>query len=290
MSPWWSCGLLMCAGMCLGNPIAGACFSPLADANSTDPTQWDDLRQFKAVVSDAEVVAVQSIGEAGGDKINLDFFALTFAKHPSLTVQEYFVKLRKAYGVFARGNLGDPFQSDPPVQFFLAYRPSDKALWETSQPKGALMSFVLYSHPPTFALRATLTGIQPVLEQGDVVATCATDTDFIFSTVRTKRDGYHPVSGNRGFGLRDNGDGTWTFYCKGADRLTKMDSGMIYLGNRLAQLQQLALGNEAGPDTVFRLGYEFWVHFFDAMADYVARDGMRVQSFTKNSKRYDYTP
>ncbi|MBK8442191.1 MAG: hypothetical protein IPL35_01740 [Sphingobacteriales bacterium] len=33
-------------------------------------------------------------------------------------------------------------------------------------------------------------------------------------------DGFHPVSGNRRFGLRDNGDGTYTFFTQGVDRLT----------------------------------------------------------------------
>src|SRR5262245_12160105 len=30
----------------------------------------------------------------------------------------------------------------------------------------------------------------------------------------------HPVSGNRGFGIKDNGDDTWTFYSKAVDRET----------------------------------------------------------------------
>jgi hypothetical protein len=33
-------------------------------------------------------------------------------------------------------------------------------------------------------------------------------------------DGYHPVSGNRRFGLKQNGDGSYTFYVSGVDRLT----------------------------------------------------------------------
>ena len=44
------------------------------------------------------------------------------------------------------------------------------------------------------------------------------------------------MSGNRGFGLRDNGNGTWTFYTKGADRETKADSGVPYRGRVRAML------------------------------------------------------
>ncbi len=48
--------------------------------------------------------------------------------------------------------------------------------------------------------------------------------------VHKYRDDYHPVSGNRQFGLKTNADGTYTFYTKGADRATSIFDAIISPG------------------------------------------------------------
>jgi hypothetical protein len=55
----------------------------------------------------------------------------------------------------------------------------------------------------------------------------ANNSSWVFSTLNAPGwleggswDGYHPVSGNRQFGIIPNPDGTYTFYTSGVDRLT----------------------------------------------------------------------
>jgi hypothetical protein len=223
-----------------------------------------------------------------GSKINLDFYWVTFRKHQSQSMEAVFKDLRLNFKRFAQGS--DKRNDFIPYESSVTANDSDRVrneqLWSSNDPKSALMSFVLFQTPPMNpAAMAPVTGlgqpiasfgingpqVQVVLEQGDVQATCASPTDFIFSVVETDANGMHPVAGNRGFGIKDNGNGTWTFYSKAADR----DSG--YFMNNFA------------PANVFALGEAFWDFFFHNMMDYVDSKGMNAdRTWTPNSKRYDY--
>ncbi|MBK9635419.1 MAG: hypothetical protein IPO64_13245 [Bacteroidetes bacterium] len=65
-------------------------------------------------------------------------------------------------------------------------------------------------------------------DEGNVICTkFANNSSWVFSTLNAPGwlegdswDGYHPVSGNRQFGLIQNPDGSFTFYTSGVDRLT----------------------------------------------------------------------
>lgn len=60
----------------------------------------------------------------------------------------------------------------------------------------------------------------PWLDDGTVVTTGYHATDWTFSTAWSPADWWHPVSGNRRFGIVDNGDGTYTFCTRGVDRMS----------------------------------------------------------------------
>ena len=61
---------------------------------------------------------------------------------------------------------------------------------------------------------------------GSVICSKHDDDNWIFTTIEVpwrfgqEYDGIHPVSGNREFGLIDNGNGKYTFYTRGVDRMT----------------------------------------------------------------------
>jgi len=279
------------------------CFAPVSNPTSNIKDDWKDLVQFMPVVHEEGVVRVQTIPNGFGDKINLDFYSITFRKDPTRSLSVVFRDIRRHFNSFTHD--AETFYEESADTYFLPYRASpsaddlsskrNKMVWESEDPKGAVMSFVLKSYTPALALAATTHGIRIVQEQGDVVATCATQTDFIFTTVYTLKDTYHPVSGHRGFGIRDNGDGTWTFYSKGADRETKMESGAEYFGN--IALRHGAMNPEIegsplkeNPDAVFQVGHKFWLHFFSNLEGYLDQRGMTVNynSFIKNSQRYAY--
>jgi hypothetical protein len=97
--------------------------------------------------------------------------------------------------------------------------------------------------------------------------------------------------------LKDNANGTWTFYTKGADRLTGVKtygrSGATtteYLGNSIAELFLSPSGKKPDPDAVFLLGDQFWRAFFGNIMDFLNRRGTTADrgSFVTNTKRYPY--
>lgn len=289
------------------DPLSGAKARSSTNPSDNDPKDWEQLVQWPHPHAEQEgVVHVQTI-EDGMGPINLDFYSITFKKHPTRSLNEVFLDLRKHFAVFAHGEAG-PYEEEA-ATYFLPYRGSgsvtdrlgaqNKSLWESPQPTGAVMSFVLDNHTPALALAATLRDVKIVLEQGDVVVTCATPLQFIFSTVYTKADGFHPVNGNRGFGIRDNNDGSWTFYTMGADRETKVTTTELenghkvdvpYFGNMALQLGFPDRGIPAGADAVFVAGDKFWRAFFFSLEDYLDDQGMTVNpaSFIRNTNRYPY--
>lgn len=108
----------------------------------------------------------------------------------------------------------------------------NKSLWNSNNPRGALI------HLDIHVLRDLLPlGLN--IEDATVVVSASQNEHvrgyWIFSTVYTPENGYHPVSGNRQFGFVRNKDGTFTFFTKGADRVTGLFQS---LGNKFADVVQ----------------------------------------------------
>ena len=265
------------------------CFQPLKTPLSTDVTEWKDLTEMEPTVTAEGVVAVQTIKSGVSDKINLDFYSITFQKDKNHSLEEFFKRLRLRFPELTHGQ--DSLYGYTESNWLFPYRGTsagdDKILklnetrWKSDDPKGAVMSFALAAtnYRPALALVATTSGktISIVQKHGDVAVTCSSPTDFVFSTLETKNGGKHPVSGNRGFGLKDNKDGTWTFYTKGADR--QSDSRL----NAVKTVPQ-------GADAIFLSGHEFWLQFFGNLKEILNDSGTPVisGSLKINSKRYDY--
>ncbi len=265
------------------------CFRPLANPNSKVTADWSELVSYSpplALNLPPEVVEVLKIKENGyGPRINLDYYSITFTKHPTLSPSAFFLQMRLAFSSFVAGSTfenrflpyEDSAQPNDPVR-----KRNDEA-WHTAEPLGAVMSFVLKS----IGLSYTNSLLYFVAEQGDVIVGCSTPTDFIFTTLKTKANGYHPVAGNRGFGLKDNGDSTWTFYTKGADREVAV-YGTRKASNFIAKKDVDAADSE---EAVFILGHRFWLRFFPEVITYLEKQNMKViqGAFIKNnSHRYPY--
>lgn len=272
---------------------AESCFDPLSDPMSQNWRDWNRLLDWMPKTSAPEILELQRIANGHGSNINLDFYAYTFKKHPSRTIQDVFLRTRRRFDVYARGSSRDS------SQYFGAYRTANgpnaeqqqnEKLWASPTPVGALMTFVLATYESVFVLKATLGGLGLVYEQGDVLATCATDLDFIFTTARTKKNGWHPVNGNRGFGMKDNGDGTWTFYSMATDRRAPYIGGWlaeanVYRKNALHPFES----NKSDPaEELYLKGHEFWLMFFDAMKVDMENQGMPLVRETINSRRYAF--
>jgi len=104
----------------------------------------------------------------------------------------------------------------------------NKALWNSDNPVGALL------HLDIHILRDVL-AVPINIEDATVLVTQSVmspmRSNWLFTTVYMPQNYYHPVSGNRQFGFVKNKDGTFTFFTKGADRV----SGYLeFVGNAVA--------------------------------------------------------
>jgi hypothetical protein len=190
---------------------------------------WNELEGFSADASlNPLIQQVETIAGMGYGKLNIDFYAATVdaqSDSASSLFQNIYSNLNSI--IFD----GSSYNVAP-------YNDANEAKWNSTDPKGAVMTFTL----------AEIPHVMP-LERGSVVLSCITDTDFIFSTVVTEKDGLHPVAGNRAFAVRDNGDGSLLVYTKAADRIVN--------GGIFGQLP------ESGREYIFSQGQAVWHRFLD---------------------------
>jgi len=245
---------------------AAGCFSVLSDPTVRKAADFADLAKTttrKKVDGVKDFLHVEDT-----DTVNVDFYYVRFKNPPGKTLKAVFKEMRQKFGLFAEG-----FKKDFGFDAYGANRgdPNDKlyvknaGLWKQDLPLDALMSFNLDTlWPETFRSRRGGKVYNAATADGDLQVTCASDTDFVFSTVESERGGPHPVSGNRGFGLMDNGDGTWTFYSKAVDR--KSAGAKNWMAGALAKI--------GAVDNVYCLGHGFWMQFYPLMQKYLRENGM----------------
>lgn len=100
---------------------------------------------------------------------------------------------------------------DPSISSFRPYSDDDEDKWISNDPLNSVM---------VFDIGGDVNNPFVNFEDAAVIATSKTPSSWIFTTISSPDDAEHPVSGNRMFGMTDNGDGTFTFFTKGADVLT----------------------------------------------------------------------
>lgn len=182
------------------------------------PSAWSDVRHHvPASVGGASVLAI----DAATGEINTDFYAITIDS-AGQTAAQLARELRSDFNAIVFAGSAD--------QSFRPYDAANAAIWRRDDPRGAVMTFVL----------ATTFGAE--VEKGSVLVSCTSTTDWIFTTVATANDGLHPVSGNRGFGVVRNADGSLTIFTKAADRATNAFFG---------------------ASGVFQEGHAVWLRFID---------------------------
>lgn len=221
-------------------PQPVTCVKPVTGANPPR-SQWAELEAKAASAPmNPQIMRLQPIQDAMGE-INTDFFAITIDAQGQ-TAPQLLLEYRANISRWIAGGSGG--------QSLAPYDATNAAMWNSPNYNNAVLSFVLWSLP--------IIGIQA--ETGAVVVTCSSATDWVFTTVTTIKDGAHPVSGNRSFGVLDNHDGTLMLFTKGTDRV----------------IDQLPY-NTSAP-TVFEKGEAFWRHFLDNVAkQYATRHPRRTE-------------
>jgi hypothetical protein len=236
------------------------CFAPLDNPTLHDPDLFKDIYQRKAVGGKTPGFVRFLPIEGGKNDGNIDFYYIDFVPRAGQTPKSAFKEIRLHFSDFAAGTANEyafgPYRStldsnDEVLQ-------ANKNKWELDDPTGALMTFNLDTPFPESFLyfyKAQPGRVTIMEKAGDVRVICASETDFVFATVETEVGRTHPVAGNRAFGLKDMGNGTFRFYSKAADRESDSAPNHITPG-------------------IFCKGHKFWISFYAAMRTYLNRSGM----------------
>jgi hypothetical protein len=259
--------------------LAQRCFEPLTNPADRDPTHFHDIAEHNPSNPAKGVIRFETLGSTKG-KANIDYLFVTFTPPSGVTLPDFFRTIRLNYYRFASGDLhiygfGPYEESTDPAD---PVRAANQAKWRSDQPLGALMTFNLDSAWPfsgEIGAGVPGKGASILEKRGDVQVTCASPTDFIFSTVESKVAGMHPVAGNRGFGLKANPDGTWTFYSKAVDQ----DSG--------SKMNWLLAANPM-EENIFCKGQGFWAGFFLELRSFLKDKGLKIKEW--NLKNHGPVP
>jgi hypothetical protein len=164
----------------------------------------------------------QSIENASGDVVNLDYFPVTITTLPNnpttgqrFTAPEFLNHIRTHMNDFVDTSITG-FSPSTITGF------NEAQIWNSNNPFGGVVHL----------------NIGGGAGDGTVICTNYNSSDWIFSTIevpydpfRQGYDGEHPVSGNRQFGFIQNSNGSFTFYTRGVDRIT--DALDAYVANKI---------------------------------------------------------
>jgi hypothetical protein len=159
--------------------------------------------------------------EAGLGKVALDEYAVLVEKLPIIDGKE-----STPEGLLKYWRLNINKFVNTSVSSFEPHEPSDKIVWESDHPVGAVI-----------LIRIPKLGI--TVERAAVVVSEASPDHWIFTTVWTTTAAGHPVSGNRLFGFRKHGDNL-IYFTRGVDRVSELPD---YLNRFLIQNGQKSLWN-----------------------------------------------
>jgi hypothetical protein len=203
---------------------------------------------------------IQAI-EHGDGALNLDNYRVKILKLPS---RRGIDSLRGLLD-FVRLNINQFI--DPGRARFSPYSAADGARWNSNNPVGAVLHI---------DLGPDLGPANP--EDGSVLCSSYSDTHWIFSTVHTPADQYHPVSGSRQFGFYTvsgpSVGGTESFvYVRAADRVSPS-----FLNAELSSIFNL----------IFEGGHQTWLSFQRRLAAYVNVTGGKATIVPPYSARYPW--
>lgn len=192
-----------------------------------DLTPWNDLSSFEVPQSCNDRLSNlgsgwsnQDILDGNSPTVNLDRHSVTIQNLPDLngdgfsTSEELFDDIRKNFPNYANGQTTVEIAGpDYDVSWTWNFFGNDINLWESENPVTTILN-----------IDVTTAYFWNIIDDATVInSSYDSGCCWVFSTIKTPQftepyDGSHPVSGNRQFGLINNGDGTYEFYTKAADR------------------------------------------------------------------------
>jgi hypothetical protein len=227
---------------------------------------WTELIGFRPPVAIQESVndrfSLPIVGgnvfqpvEDGVGPINLDYYPVTITDWPTVdgetfTPERLILYLREGTHLNALVEAADtefsPYDADP-----------DGPIWASSDPTGAVVHIDM-----------ALDIANP--DDGAVVVTEAGIDYWIFSTLWTAGDLYHPVNGNRWFGFFLEDDGSYTFATLGADRVSTSVNDLLV------------------ADSIFEGADRLWLTLQRGLANFITAGGGTAIVGEAFSERYQW--
>jgi hypothetical protein len=197
-------------------------------------------------------------------RINLDYFGVTISQLPFIngingprySPEEFLDHIRRNINEFhsQSGTSFDPI-------------PQDISLWNSNNAKGTVISINIFP------------------DDGSVICAQHESCCWIFSTLTApiwplSNDGYHPVSGNRQFGIKSLPNGNYEIFTKGVDR--------FYLPLNFSDPLKNAMGKLVGYMMEF-IAFEradgLWMSFQNKITQFVIQKGGTVLGDVTDIKR-----
>lgn len=215
------------------------------DAVHLDPLGfWEDLISFRPPIPVQQIVRTEApdgyvhrIEDAHGGLVNLDYYPVRITQLPSFNGQQLSatqllnqVRLNLNSIIKTRYSTFQTYEST----FDGDWNRQNAIRWTSTDPTGAVIHIDLAGP-----------------DNASVVVGHADPSKWVFCTAFTLGDFHHPVSGNREFGIRQNDDGSYTAYTRGADRTTTYQD----------------------IDFSFTVAHWLWESFQDGLVDFVNDNG-----------------
>ncbi|WP_194849946.1 hypothetical protein [Nonlabens antarcticus] len=184
--------------------------------------------------------AINSLENAGGAIVNMDYFAVNITKMPPLSSGSPLLHSPKSLLRLIRSqlnNLSDEASFDPYCFSGQSMCDQETALWNSFFPLGAILSLDL------------------AIDDGSVMVTKFDSNSWYFTTLEDPKYGDHPVAGTRQFGFEQQADGSYDFFVRGVDRIDSRGLEIIASG--------------FGVRDPFRDADATWINFQENLQNYL---------------------
>ena len=208
---------------------------------------------------------IQSLENADGTAINLDYFPIRVSSLPILNGKQ---STAAEFLEYIRLNINHSLdQSKSSFQPHPLLMPAESERWLNSPLGSVIMISIPGDKPFGF-----------VGDDGSVIVSDYQPDSWTFSTIHEPQASDHPVSGNRQFGYTQNADGSYIFYTRGADKLTGTLDDLLGLVTKAA----------TGEVYQFSEADNLWRSFQKDIADFVNQNGGSAQKQAPVTNRPDW--
>ena len=202
---------------------------------------------------------VQELEDARGAVVNMDYFSVTVQLPEGMSAAGLFDHVRR--------NLNDFVDTDISRFDYYPDLPDERERWLSNDPLSAIFSIKIYLSRGGWGPR----------DDGSVIVSGYSPSNWTFTTIETPADWTHPVSGNREFGYWQSGKDSYTFYTRGVDRVTDLVDSWVQSG-----------GNLRDFDPAFDGGDALWDSFLESIREYVEDGGGKATINGNEGHRVDW--